>query len=211
MNLKEYAELIGVDWTTAKRYYQQGLIPGAFQTVPRGTIYVPDDILERNTNKDTNDDKKTGKTIIYARVSSRERSKTDLPAQAERIKQYCLANGWSIDEIIMETASGVNDARPKLMRILTSKEPIKRIVIEHKDRLTRTGYNYIKTICDMRNTEIIIMNKAEDDTSDIINDMTSILYSFMAKIYSIRRTKNKMKKIEIIINDRKEDKNGSKE
>jgi predicted site-specific integrase-resolvase len=54
--------------------------------------------------------------------------------------KYC---GFSVEVIqsVKETASGLNDNRPKLLALLKDTT-ITRIVVEHKDRLTRFGANY---------------------------------------------------------------------
>ncbi|WP_218576558.1 recombinase family protein [Desulfobacter latus] len=49
---------------------------------------------------------------------------------------------WIVNQIVKECASGLNDKRPKLMKLLLDKS-INRIVVEHADRLTRFGLNYI--------------------------------------------------------------------
>ena len=38
------------------------------------------------------------KTVIYARVSTRKQ-KTDLDNQIKTLKQFCIARGWSINNI----------------------------------------------------------------------------------------------------------------
>ena len=49
-----------------------------------------------------------------------------------------------VEEVFTEIASGLNDKRPKLEKILKVKTPI-RLVVEHKDRLTRFCFHYIET------------------------------------------------------------------
>lgn len=71
-----------------------------------------------------------------------------------------------IDEVIKELDLGLNDERPKLVNLLMSDKPIKRIVVEHK---------------------------AEDDKEDLNQDFISIITSFYARIYSKRRVTRKTK------------------
>jgi energy-coupling factor transporter ATP-binding protein EcfA2 len=85
------------------------------------------------------------KTIVYARVSS-HKQKDDLERQAERMVNFCISNGWQVESVIKEIASGLNDNRPKLIKILKNKYPI------------RIGYNYLSTLI---NGEIVIANLAE--------------------------------------------------
>ena len=183
MKLTTYAKEIGISRQTANRWFHEGRIPGAYQ-IDTGTIIVPNDIFEKNkVNK--------GQTIIYARVSSSEQRKTNLETQAQRLIDFSIANGWKIDEVIKEVGSGLNDERPKLVNLLMSDKPIRRIVVEHKDRLTRFGFNYLEILAKKQNFEIVVVNKVENDKEDLIQDFISIITSFCARIYSKRRLSKK--------------------
>lgn len=179
MKLSEYAKQNSISYQTAWLHYKQGLIPNARQ-LPTGTVVIDEDT---NLNK-------MDYTIVYARVSSSE-NKNNLESQAERLTQYCIANGWTVDEVVKECASGLNDERPKLTKILKERK-VTRLVIEHKDRLTRFGFNYIKVL--LNDCDIIVVNKCEDN-QDLFEDFVSLVTSFCARIYGKRRTKRKTEQI----------------
>jgi len=84
-----------------------------------------------------------------------------------------------------------NDSRPKLSKILTDRKAT-RIVVEHKDRLTRFGFNYIKLL--LNDCEIVVVNECETD-QDLFEDFVSLVTSFCARIYGKRRTKRKTEQI----------------
>lgn len=84
------------------------------------------------------------KIAMYARVSSQEH-RDNLERQVERLQLYCRAKGYQVAIFAKEVASGVNDSRPKLLSLLKDTS-ITRIVVEHQDRLTRFGANYILTL-----------------------------------------------------------------
>ena len=131
--------------------------------------------------------------IVYARVSSSE-NKSNLESQAERVKNWAVLNGYSVNKVIKEIGSGLNDQRSKLENIL--KDPsIDYIIVEHKDRLTRFGFNYIQNILKTYNREIIVINNMEDDKQDLIQDFISVITSFCARIYGQRRSKRNTEKL----------------
>lgn len=88
----------------------------------------------------------------------------------------------------------MNDNRKKLTELLTSKQKIKRLVVEHKDRLTRFGYNYLELLAKEKGFEIIIINKTEEDKEDLIQDFISIITSYCARIYGKKHTKRNTEK-----------------
>lgn len=188
MKLPEYAKRIGVTRFTAHKWFHEGKIPGAYQ-LPSGLIYVPDSIF------DTEKPKSKGLTVVYARVSSSEQRKTNLETQAERLTQFAIANGWVVDKVIKEVGSGLNDDRKKLTDLLRSDIKIDRIIVEHKDRLTRFGFNYLQILADKLGFEIIVVNPTMADHEDLMQDFTSIITSFCARLYSHRRAKRQTEKI----------------
>ena len=76
---------------------------------------------------------------------------------------------------------------------------VTRIVVEHKDRLTRFGFNYIK---DLWHGEIVMINEVVEDESDLMQDFVSLVTSFTARLYGRRRSKRQTEKlIEQLQND----------
>ena len=179
MKLSEYARKNSISYQTAWHHFKNGLIPNARQ-LPSGTVVV-DEIKEST---------KPEYTVIYARVSLSE-NRSNLETQAERLSQYCTSKGWTVSEVVKECASGLNDSRPKLSKILTDRKAT-RIVVEHKDRLTRFGFNYIKLL--LNDCEIVVVNECETD-QDLFEDFVSLVTSFCARIYGKRRTKRKTEQI----------------
>jgi predicted site-specific integrase-resolvase len=130
---------------------------------------------------------------VYARVSSSENT-SNLDSQAERLVAYCTLRGYQVSRVVKEIGSGVNDNRPKFLALLADPS-IGRIVIEHKDRGTRFGFRYIETLLKTYGREIEVVNQAENNTEDLLADLTRIVYSFCARLYGQRRAKRKTEQI----------------
>jgi predicted site-specific integrase-resolvase len=147
-------------------------------------------------------DKLPNKVCIYARVSSSE-NKSNLEKQAERLKEYSIARGYQIYKIVEEIGSGVNDNRKKLSQLLIDRG-YNKLIIEHKDRLTRFGFNYIRILFNQLGKEIEFVNEAENDKQDLMQDFISIITSFCARLYGLRRSKRKTEKIIKELKDEKD-------
>lgn len=86
----------------------------------------------------------------------------------------------------------MNDARPKLTKLL--EENPSRILVEHKDRLTRFGFHYFEILLPKINCELVI-NRDLEEKSDLLKDLVSVVTSFCCRLYGLRRGKNKVAKI----------------
>ena len=99
---------------------------------------------------------------MYARVSSADQ-KDDLARQLERLRDYAAAKGYIVSKEVVELASGLNDSRPKLAKLLTDTT-ISTIIVEHKDRLIRFGFAYIRKLLEVQQRRIEVVS--ETDTND---------------------------------------------
>jgi predicted site-specific integrase-resolvase len=69
---------------------------------------------------------------------------------------------------------------------------VSRIVVEHKDRLTRFGFNYIKNLWV---GEIVIINEVTEDEKDLMQDFVSLVTSFTVRLYGRIRSKRQTEKL----------------
>src|SRR5258707_12387002 len=69
--------------------------------------------------------------------------------QMQRLRDYAAARGYPVVAEVIEIASGLNDERPKLKKVLTNPR-VGVIVVEHRDRLTRFGYGSSATLLEQQ-------------------------------------------------------------
>ena len=101
---------------------------------------------------------------------------------------YAANNGLIVTKILTEIGSGLNGNRKKLLSILADKS-IDVILVEHKDRLTRFGFEYIETLLRSQSREVIVVDKNEL-SDDLVRDMIEVLTSFCARLYGKRSARN---------------------
>ena len=172
MKLSEWAESQGIAYQTAWRWFKSGTLPVKAVQTETGTILV-EPVLSSVESKSA---------WIYARVSSPEK-KGDLERQAERCISFCSAAGWTVESVTKEIASGMNDNRPKLKKLLASKPS--RIVVEHKDRLTRFGFGYFEQLLPMVGCDLVVMNRDLEERDDLLKDLVAIITSFCCQVESL--------------------------
>jgi len=180
MRLSEYAKKMGVSYKTAFRWWKAGKLD-AYQ-LDTGTIVVREPATVQEALK----------VALYARVSSADQ-KEDLERQVQRLKAYASARGYQVDKIASEIASGLNDQRPKLMKILTDAS-IGTIIIEHRDRLTRFGFHYIDQLLAMQNRHLEVMYPNDTD-NNFVDDFVAVLTSMAARIYGRRNSKRRAEQV----------------
>lgn len=184
----EYANMMSLSKKTVYVHFHNGLIPG-YQDKNTGTIYLENP--EFNQRYKRNDH--LTKVVLYARTSSSQ-NKQLVEDQLNRLRQYATSKGYTIVREIKEFGSGLNDNRRQLNSLFDDNS-FDIIIVEHKDRLTRFGFNYLEHLFNNNNQKIEVINYVDNVDEDIIDDFTSIITSFCARIYGKRRSKRKLTKM----------------
>ena len=65
------------------------------------------------------------------------------------------------------------------------------LLVEHKDRLMRFGFNYIDIMLKTHNKEVEVINLVDSDREDLVQDFISVITSFCARVYGQRRSRRK--------------------
>jgi predicted site-specific integrase-resolvase len=175
MKLSQYAKQQGVSYKTAWRWYKAGQLD-AYQT-PTGMVIVRDASEVGPV---------TGRIALYARVSSQDQ-KQDLERQLERLRDYAASRGYSVAKEVTEFASGLNDQRPKLMKLLQDSS-IGTIVLEHRDRLTRLGYHSIEALLATQGRRLEVLFPT-DTQNELVDDFVSVITSMAARVSGRRKSK----------------------
>lgn len=132
-------------------------------------------------------------SINYVRVSSAGQ-KDNLERQENMItKEY--PNNITIKDV----GSGINMNRRGLRKIidLAIEGKIEKVVVIHKDRLTRFGYDLIvDLIKKYSDGKVIVMDEKKDmePEEELVKDVLQIMNVFVAKMNGMRKYKKKKSK-----------------
>ncbi|WP_414755174.1 hypothetical protein [Anabaena sp. CCY 9910] len=69
------------------------------------------------------------------------------------------------------------------------------MVAEHRDRITRFGLSYIKLLLSATGKRLEIVNDVDNGKDELMQDLVSVITSFVQRIYGLRRAKCKTEKI----------------
>lgn len=177
------AQLLGVNTWTMRRWIREGRAPA--RRSETGRLYVPAEWVDAQTfdyrSGGQGDGGSGRRCALYVRESSSE-NKGALQSQADGLKAYASARGYQIVHVVHEIASGMNDERPKLHRLIGQRD-FDVLLVEHKDRLTRVGFRWFEALAPFR---IEVVNVAEEATHDLMEDLVAVITSFAARLYGRR-------------------------
>ena len=179
---KDVMELLNVTHRTLYNYDEQGKLKFSRSESGRRIIFR-DDLLQYLDDKGLliDDSEAEKRDYIYARVSSQKQSTTgDLDRQAMFLIEN--VNNLQSPVVLKEVGSGLNDKRPKLLKLMDDvmDGKVNNIYVTYKDRLTRFGFNYLERICNHHGVRIIVV-KDIARTKSIEQELAEDLISMSAK------------------------------
>ena len=180
MRLSQYAKKMGVSYKTAFRWWKAGKLD-AYQ-LDTGTVIVREPAQPQEEMS----------VALYARVSEASQ-KEDGERQMQRLKDYAAARGYQVTKTVSELASGLNESRPKFLKLLTDAS-IGVIVVGHRDRATRFGLTYIEHLMQMQGRRLEVIFPSDTD-HDLVDDFIAVITSMASRIYGRRTSKIRTEKI----------------
>jgi len=206
IDISQVSQLLGVDKVTLRRWDREGRLKSQ-RTAGGHRRYLLSDIKRLQGISEDNlvIDNVSNKAAIYCRVSSHEqKQKGDLDRQKGRLLEYCIKNKYGVEHIFDEVGSGMSDTRSKLHRLcdLAEKRKFSKIIVEHKDRLTRFNYKIYERYFKSLGIEIIIVEQTlpKSYEAELVEDIMSLVASSSSKVYGKRSAENRKKKKENEIN-----------
>jgi predicted site-specific integrase-resolvase len=185
------ARLLGVTIRTLQRWDLEGKLKA--RRTPTGRRFYTDEDVRRYRGSLAAPTERI--LIVYTRVSS-QAQKPDLKNQKLRLEEFCSAKGLSVDEWIEEIGGGLNFKRPKFVKLFDRiiAGEIKTLVIAHKDRLARFGFDFLKHLCVVHDCELIVMNtESLSPEREMVEDLMAITHCFSARLSGLRHYKKALK------------------
>ena len=183
---KQFGQMIGRSVNTLQKWDRKGVLH-AHRSPTNRRYYTHDQYLAyRGLLAQA-----SGKEIVYARVSS-VGQKPDLAHQVAALRDYCARHDYQPDEWIEEIGSGLNYQRKHFNRLMEQIElgQVRRLIIAHKDRLVRFGFEWFAAFCRRHGTDLLIVNgDTLSPEQELVHDLLSIVHVFSARLYGLRSYK----------------------
>ena len=198
---KQACEILGVHMQTLYNWEKSGKIEIIRHSEKGKRFYNVEKYLKENKQKTVYDIEKEqeeeeiiiNKTdkinICYVRVSTHGQ-KDDLERQKEFMRKK-----YKKYEIIEDIGSGINFNRRGLRKIIdfAISGKINKLVVAHKDRLTRFGFDLIEDLIKKYSNGIVILDddkeSKKEPKEELVDDVLQILNVYTAKMNGLRKYK----------------------
>ncbi|EFH89763.1 IS607 family transposase [Ktedonobacter racemifer] len=190
-DIQAFGKLIGKSTKTLQKWDREGKLVAHRSPQSNRRYYTHDQYLEYRGLKAP----EQGLTIVYARVSG-VAQKPDLANQVAALQAYCIAHEISVDEWIQDIGSGLNYKRKHFNRLMEMVElgQVRRVVLAHRDRLVRFGYEYFEAFCERHHTELVVINGENlSPEQELVRDLLAIVTVFSARLHGLRSYKKAIK------------------
>ncbi len=178
MRLSAWAKLQGISYKTAWRLWKAGGLPVPAYQLPTGTVVV-------------GAKSQAGGVALYARVSSADQ-KSDLDRQLARLTEHAVAHKMVIVDAVKEVGSGLNGHRRNMLKLLGNPE-VNAILVEHRERLMRFGFEYVEAALAAQGRRIIVV-EPEEMSDDAVRDLHEVIVSMCARLYGKQSARNRAKR-----------------
>ena len=132
--------------------------------------------------------------IAYCRVSSAAQ-KPDLRNQRRILEEFCTARGLANVEFLEEIGGGLNFKRRGLLDLTDaiSRSEVRMLVLAHRDRLTRFGYEWFEHLAQKHGCELLVLNQERlSPEQEMVQDMMTIVHCFSSRLYGLRHYRKQL-------------------
>ncbi len=132
----------------------------------------------------------TREIILYVRVST-DSQKEDLNSQREYVSSY-----YPQCKCISDIDSGMNFKRKQFLKLMerVATHEIKKIVVAHKDRLCRFGFDFVEWFCHLNGCQIEVLNHTYSSPhQELMYDFMAVMHCFSSKLYFLRSYEKKIR------------------
>jgi len=189
--IREFSEKVHIAVKTLQKWDRQGKLV-AKRTLSNRRYYTDDDV---NKVLGITPEALSRKVVVYSRVS-RAGQKGDLQNQKKALEQFCIGSGRRVDEWLDDIGSGLNLKRKTFVALMKRVEQgeIGEIIIAHKDRLVRFGYEWFEAFAGDHGTTLTVMNvESLSPEEEMTQDLLAIIDCFSSRLYGLRKYKKQIR------------------
>ena len=187
-SIREFSKILGVSAQTLRNWDASGKLH-PHHTTSNGYRYYSHEQLNHVMNVKPS----LNRIVIgYCRVSS-NKQKDDLERQIKNMKLYLNAQGRPY-EIISDIGSGINYKNKGLRALIEriSRSEVEKVVVLHKDRLLRFGFELVEYVASLHNCEVeVIDNTKKFEQQELVEDLVQLITVLGCKLEGKRSNESR--------------------
>ncbi|HRE18994.1 MAG TPA: IS607 family transposase [Rhodocyclaceae bacterium] len=192
MSTGKAAKLLGVSVKTLQRWEREGRLIPATRTDSNRRRYTEAQIREfiglRNAVSEPT------RLVAYCRVSGAAQ-KPDLANQRKVLEEFVVAKGLANVEFIEEVGGGLNFKRKRFLALMDEigRREIKTLILAHRDRLTRFGFEWFEHFAETNGCEVLVLNQERlSPEQEMVQDLMTVVHCFSSRLYGLRNYRKKL-------------------
>lgn len=201
LTITQAAERLGVTSKTLQRWDREGRLKPDSRSATNRRLYSEAQIARFAGVVIKSE---PTRVVAYCRVSSAAQ-KPDLANQIRVLEEFAVARGLANVEFISEIGGGLNFQRKKFLALMSDigRHQVRTLVLAHRDRLTRFGYEWFEHYAKEHGCELLVLNQERlSPEQEMVQDLMTIVHCFSSRLYGLRNYKRKLK--EALEQDRSE-------
>jgi predicted site-specific integrase-resolvase len=110
-------------------------------------------------------------------------------------------------QVVTDIGSGLSFKRKNFCTLLEQllQGKVSEIVVTHKDRLSRFGFELIDRIAQFHNCKLLVLDKTvTSPEQELVQDLVSIIHVFSSRLYGLRKYTDKIKEDKSILEQNSE-------
>jgi len=193
MGIGKAAKLLGVTVKTLQRWEREGRLIPVARTRTNRRLYTESQLrayigLRRAGSEPT-------RVIAYCRVSTAAQ-KPDLANQRRVLEEFVVAKGLANVEFVEEVGGGLNFKRKRFLEIMDAigRREVKTLILAHRDRLTRFGFEWFEHYAKSNGCELLVLNQERlSPEEEMVQDLMTIVHCFSSRLHGLRHYRKKLK------------------
>lgn len=158
MSTGKAAKRLGVSVKTLQRWEREGRLIPAARTDSNRRLYTEAQLQAFIGWRQAPES--PSRVVAYCRVSSAAQ-KPDLANQRRVLEEFVVARGLANVEFIEEVGGGLNFKRKRFLALMDEigQRSVRTLILAHRDRLTRFGFEWFEHYAKTHGGEILVLNQ----------------------------------------------------
>lgn len=192
MSTGKAAKLLGVSVKTLQRWEREGRLVPVARTDSNRRLYTEAQIREFIGMQ--NAVSEPTRRVAYCRVSSAAQ-KPDLANQRKVLEEFVVAKGLANVEFVEEIGGGLNFKRKRFLALMDEigRREIKTLILAHRDRLTRFGFEWFEHFAKVNGCELWVLNQERlSPEQEMVQDLMTIVHCFSSRLYGLKNYRKQL-------------------